>query len=340
MVVLRQFYPKMVRALGLSLLFCVGAEAATPAVPEEYESTGGQSLAFGGSVVSGIAGASAIRANPALLAVEKEYTVNGSYHWPTAGRDYYQLGVVDGKTSSVAAGFTYTGAMDNYQGISSSKLQQSPSSSPGLSKDTPIQRRAGLAFALPLGKLFVGAGASYVEARPPAESLTEEDSAKVKAFTTGFGLAGYLTPALRFGISAENLANRKIQYAAPTFYRAGASYFFGEVASVHLDYRRREAVSLYEGLAPSFTMASESSANSATGAESLLNASASVKVYDLLRLVAATGQTRSEGHSATRIAGGLALVNRKFNFSYQALRPDLTAEAVHHALSLGLDVAM
>ena len=51
MVVLRQFYPKMVRALGLSLLFCVGAEAATPAVPEEYESTGGQSLAFGGSVV-------------------------------------------------------------------------------------------------------------------------------------------------------------------------------------------------------------------------------------------------------------------------------------------------
>ncbi|MEI6399609.1 MAG: hypothetical protein WCO71_12645 [Pseudomonadota bacterium] len=106
-------------------IFCVGTVliltllpgrvlyAGAPAVPEEYESTGGQSLAFGGSVATGLGGASAIRANPALMALEKEYSINGAYHWPTAGRDFYQVGVVDGKTSPIAAGFTYTGAQDN-----------------------------------------------------------------------------------------------------------------------------------------------------------------------------------------------------------------------------------
>jgi hypothetical protein len=322
-----------------------GFSASGTPVPEEYESTGGQSLAFGGSVVTGLGGASAIRANPALMSLEKEYSVNGAYHWPTAGRDFYQVGVVDSKTSSVAAGFTYTGAQDNYQGLSSQDgTRDSTSNRPevvGLSKDSPVVKRASLAFALPVGKVFLGAGGSFVEARSPTEALMEDSNARVKGFTMGFGLAGHLTDALRIGISAENLANKKVQYAAPTFYRAGASYFMGGLASIHLDYRRREAVPMYEGRAASFTLDGTDDGRTATiGAENFLNASASVRIYDLLRVIMATGQVRSAEQSATRVAGGLALVNQNFNFSYQALKPSMAEDAVHHALSLGFNIMM
>ena len=336
--------PTIFIAAILTAFFSATAFAANPPVPEEYESTGGHSLAFGGSVASGMGGASAIRSNPALLSLEKEYSVNGAYHWPTAGRDFYQLGVVDGKTSSVAAGFAYTGAQENYQGITGDGSQGSygdDKTTLDISKDTPMVRRAALAFAMPIGNVYAGVGGGYIEARPPEETLVEDGATKIKGFTMGFGLAAHLSPAIRVGLSAENLANRKVQYAAPTFYRAAASYFMGDAASFHLDYRRREAVPVYEGRTPSIALADDAPQESNTlSAENLVNASTSIKIYDLLRVVAALGQVKSDEMSATRLAGGLSLVNQKFNFSYQALRPDVSQESVHHALSLGLDVAM
>jgi hypothetical protein len=324
----------------------ISTYASEVPVPEEYGSTGGNSLAFGGSVASGMGGASSIRSNPALLALEKEYAVNASYHWPAAGRDFYQVGVVDGKTSSVAAGFSYTGTLDNYQGIASKNSAEAESTGGGsaasaMSKDSPIVRRAAVAFAMPIGKVYLGAGGGYVEARNPAQTLTEEGAPKVKGFTLGFGLAAHLSESFRVGLSAENLANRKVQFAAPTYYRAAATIFFGSAASINLDYRRREAITVYEGHKPSFLFAEEQNSQSKTvHAENFANASTSIKVYDLLRFVAAAGQVNSQEHSATQISGGLALVNEKFNFSYQALKPNIAADAVHHALALGIDIAM
>jgi len=320
-------------------IFSARAHAENVKVPEEYESTGGHSLAFGGSVTAGLGGVSAVRANPALLGLEREYSVNGSYHWPVAGRDFYQVGVVDGKTSPVAAGFSYTSAMDRYQGISDTKVGDLGVPTTSLSKDSPIVRRANLAFAIPVGRVFIGAAGGYVEARPPAETLLAEDSKPIKSFTLGFGAAAQLSPSFRVGISAENLANKKIQYAAPTFYRGGASYFWGDFATLNLDYRRRESVSVYEGSTPSIALTGASD-DSQGSAENLVVASTAVRVYDLLRLIASVGQQKSHGISATRVAGGLSLVNQQFNFSYQALRPDVSSELVHHAIALGIEVAM
>ena len=322
-------------------VFCAGR----PSVPEEYESTGGQSLAFGGSVATGLGGTSAIRANPALMALEKEYSINGSYHWPTAGRDFYQVGVVDGKTSSVAAGFTYTSTQDKYQGLASREGSKSPDASQpdviGVSMDSPIIRRAGLGLAIPVGKVFLGVSASFLEARPPSETVLETSDKKIKGFTSGFGLAGHLTDALRIGFSAENLANKKVQFAAPTFYRAGASFFMGNIASFHLDYRRRESVPMYEGRAAPFTLdGRDGEVSNDISPENFVNLSTSVRVYDLLRVIIATGQVRSTAQNSTRIAGGLALVNQSFNFSYQALKPDLAGNSIHQALSLGLNIMM
>lgn len=316
---------------------------ADVAVPEEYGATGGNSLAFGGSVASGVCGASSVRANPALLALEKEYSVNAEYHWPSAGRDFYQVGVVDGKTSSVAAGFTYTGAFDNYQGVASRGAAESPSASRlgQMSKDSPIIKRAAAAIAMPIGKVYAGIEGGYVEARNPADTLFEGGAATIKGFTLGLGLAAHFSQAFRVGISAENLANKKVQFAAPTYFRVASSYFFGATASVHLDYRRRESVTLYEGSSPTFTLAGDSRPPAkVVHAENFVNVSSSVKIYDLLRLIAAAGQNRGENHSATQVAGGLSLINEKFNFSYQVLQPNVAAASVHHVVSLGIEMAM
>ena len=347
MICYRQNPPrKNIIKLGLVFLTAISGQniyASDVPVPEEYGATGGNSLAFGGSVASAMGGVSAVRANPSLLALEKEYAVHAAYHWPSAGRDFYQLGVVDGKTSSVAAGFTYTGALDNYQGIASKNPSEtsSPNSVGKVSKDSPIVRRAAAAFAMPIGKVYAGVEGGFVEARNPTDTLFEEGAARIKGFTLGFGLAAHLSQAFRIGVSAENLANKKVQFAAPTYYRAASSYFFGDTASIHIDYRRREAITMYEGQTPSLTFVDDGNPpTTVVQAENFANASTSIKIYDLLRVIGAVGQTKSQDSAATQVAGGLSLINEKFNFSYQVLRPNLAKESVHHALSFGLEMAM
>jgi hypothetical protein len=311
-------------------------------VPEEYETVGGHALAFGGSVATAIGGVSAIRCNPAMLALEKEYSINGSYNWPSAGRDFYQLGIIDGKTSPIAAGFSYSSAMDNYQGVSPAGPNSGQSSEQdlNLTSDTPAVRRASLAVAMPIGRMYLGFGSNYVEAKPPGEVFLDSSTKSVKGFTMGFGAVAHVTPQFRLGLSAENLANRKLAYVAPTFYRAGASYFLGDLISLHLDYRKREAVDIYEGRKPSFAMAAGDQAAEGNSGDNLINISSSIKVYDLLRLVTSAGQNQSNKSSSYRAAAGVSLINQNFNFSYQVLRADLADESVHHAVSLGVDVSI
>ncbi len=311
-------------------------------VPEEYETVGGHALAFGGSVATAIGGVSAIRCNPAMLALEKEYSINGSYSWPSAGRDFYQLGIIDGKTSPIAAGFSYSSAIDNYQGVSpgAPASGQASENNLNLTADTPAVRRASLAMAMPVGRMYLGFGSNYVEAKPPGEVFLDSTTKSVKGFTMGFGAVAHVTPQFRLGLSAENLANRKLSYVAPTFYRAGASYFLGDIISLHLDYRRREAVDIYEGRKPSFAVATDNQASEGNSGDSLINMSSSIKVYDLLRLVASAGQNQSTKSSSIRAAAGVSLINQNFNFSYQVLRADLARESVHHAVSLGVDVSI
>lgn len=325
--------------------FCYGvvcdfnayAADKSPAIPEEFEATGGHSLAFGGSVATAIGGVSAIRSNPALIALEKEYSLNGSYSWPAAGRDFYQLGVIDGKTSSMAAGVLYTSALDDYQGF---EAASSGGQSLSLPKDSPIVRRASMAIAMPVGRIYVGLTSSYIEAHRPEEIFLDNRAKSNKGFTAGFGAAAHISPAIRIGISAENLANKKMNYVAPTFYRAGASYFASDVASFHVDYRLRQKVSIYEGEEPAISLTSPDTESSSVGDESLINLSSSIKVYDLLRLVLASGQSKNGDSSKTRVAGGLSLVNRNFNFSYQVLKYDVSAESMQQSLALGFEVAI
>src|SRR5690606_16813666 len=123
-------------------------------------------------------GISAVKLNPGLLPLQKEYAVSAGYNWPTSGREFFQAGVIDSQSSDIAAGFLYTGFGEDYG--------EDPTVQ---GKDARTQRRASLALAMPLKKLSIGISGQYVEAIADPVTGTE-----VKGTTIGFGMAGYIVP--------------------------------------------------------------------------------------------------------------------------------------------------
>ena len=307
---------------------------AAPKLPEEYLSPGEQATGFanGGSLSS--TGYSAVRANPAMLANDKQYTVGGGYHWPVAGREYYQAGIVDSKTSSIAAGVTYTSALDDYQG----PWNKDGSVHPG---DSPVKRRVGVGLAQNLKNFSLGASGQFIEAADPTKTF-DPDAPKNKGFTIGAGVIGGITTNLKFGLSVENLANKKIAYAAPTIYRAGLAWGAAKDVSLYFDYRRREAVETFEASAPTLSIV-DTNTPGATGSlnsEQSLIGGASVRVFDLLRLSLGAGASNAGSQTTSTVAGGLALVNKAFTLAYAVQRPDMKQSGVHHAVSFGLETSM
>jgi hypothetical protein len=308
-------------------------------LPDEYEAFGGHSLgmANGGSVATG--GLSAVRLNPAMLALEKTYAVSGGWHWPTSGREFYQAGVVDSTTGSVAAGASYTSAMDDYS-------SQSEADEPEAYLDSPIKRRVAFAFAQAFKLVSIGVGGQYVQGRSHADLLTEKGS-EVRGTTFSTGVVSLLSPQIRVGLSAENLGNSKIREYAPRTTRAGAAWIGanGDVTA-HLDYVRRERVEAYEGRVTETSLAFGAVASAADPTqapdarpEEMVIASTSARVQDYLRLMAGVGQ--SFGSENRRVlGGGVAVVSNKLVLSWTAMRPWMPDDRLHQSVNLSIEVSM
>lgn len=298
-------------------------------IPDEYESVGGHGLGFGNTGAAVLSGASAVRVNPAMLAVEKRYEVHAGYHWPTYGREFYQAGVVDSKTSGVAAGLNYTSSQKKPEEI----WQQGEDPF-----DTPVRQRVGVGLATLVGKAALGISGQYV-------TYTEEEEARFtekKGLVLGLGVAGLLTPNLRFGVSGENLTNQKLDKVAPKTYRAGLAYLFthGD-ATVHLDYVQRVRVEGFEkNPDPLFYGLTPLDAATEGGDEQMVFGSFSLRIYDLLRLIGAYGQSLGEGDERRSLAGGLAIVQQKFSLSYNLARPYLAKKETHSNVNLSFSLAI
>ena len=201
-------------------------------IPDEFEAIGGHALGLGHGGMAAISGLSSIRANPAMLAMTKQYSVVGGYHWPTYGRNFYQVGVVDSNTSNLAAGLIYNGFMDGPE-----------DSFEGLDRqfDSPVKSRISLGFAGTSQLLAFGVSGSFVTAVSTEGSELKE----TKGLTLGLGVVGLLTPAIRFGLSAENLNNKEVAFVAPRTYRAALAYTLERV-TLHLDWKRRDRVDGFE----------------------------------------------------------------------------------------------
>ena len=301
------------------------AESLLPGrLPNEYESNGGHGLGFGHGGMAAVSEQSSVRMNPAMLAFERQYRVSGGYHWPTFGRDFYQVGVVDSKTSATAAGVTYTAGMTKYKNYT---LYDDLDQKEAAFYDSPIRHRVSLGVGQSFDKFALGIGGQYVEAPVGPEET-------VKGVTLAVGVAGLLTPLLRVGLSAENLGNTKVREFSPTTYRLGLAYtlFSGDM-TLHLDYHQRQRV-LQELLA---FAAVEPAVGVTHTPERMITASGSVRIQNLLRLMAAYGQS-VDGIARRSLSGGVAVVNQNFSLSYLVSRPFFTQEKVHQAVNAGIEM--
>ncbi len=305
-------------------------------VPDEFESAGGHALGLANAGTAALSEQSSVRTNPAMLGFEKQYTISGGYHWPSFGREFYQAGAVDSKTSPLAAGLTYTSSKEPYEGNESKiKFEADKSKQAQVYLDSPIQYRLSLGVAKALSLVSVGFGLQYVEGfgQEPDSALFE----KKKGMTLGAGIGGLLTQNLRIAASVENLANERVKNMAPKMYRAGLAYtaLMGDL-TLHLDYSQRQRV--LQELIPFGAQVSE---RPSLGDEKMMFASFSLRVQDFIRFLGGYGQEVGGELKPRRSAAmGIALVNRDYSLSYLANNPYMEDTRVHQALNLSFQLSI
>jgi len=322
----------------------VNASESMRRIPDEYETVGGHSLGMAecGSVATG--GVSAVRLNPAMLSQEKTYSVGAGWNWPVSGREFYQAGVVDSKTGPVAAGVSYTSAMNDYIVPGS---PEAIAEDPGI--DSPIKRRVALGFSQSFKLLAIGVGGQFIQGRSVGGEKGQdiEPGRETRGTTLSAGVAALINPQVRIGLSGENISNRKIADMAPQTIRAGLAWILtGGDVTLHLDYRQRERVAAFEG--PTVTTSlgfgvAEQEADEAergyTKPEQMVITSASARVQDFLRLMAGYGQSLGEDERRS-LAAGVALVSNRMSLSWTASRPWLPMSETHQAINFGFELSM
>ncbi len=322
-------------------LFFSSLNAQELVIPNEYETYGGHSLGMGGGGALALSDISSVRTNPAMVAFEKQYKVDASYHWPIMGRDFYQLGIIDSKTSAIAAGVNYTGFTDK------PKLEYDLASL--TEKDSPVHRRIAVALAQPLNYFALGIGGQWLDAyTTPQNYETNEyqDEAKIKGTSINIGVASLLTGNFRFGATAENLANRKIKEFAPLTYRLGGAFVFPDgLITLHGDYLRREKVERFEtmhtidslGLVAPIQENAQENKNEKSYRESVIF-SCSAKIQNLLRVFGAYGRELEKKDDSA--AFGVAVVNQQMSLSYAGKKPKLSSADTQQSINLSFMIEM
>lgn len=294
-------------------------------VSDEIETVGGHLMGFSNGGAAATSSQGSIRANPAMLVFERKYEVGASYHWPTYGREFYQASVIDSQTSSFAAGASFVSFRTKYK---SSQEAVGHDEKLEAIYDSSLKYRVSVAFAHSFSNLSAGIGLNYINA-------ADETQSKKNGATVGLGLAGLLTPTLRAGVSVENLGNKDVKNLAPVTYRGGLAYlmFKGDL-SLHLDYRQRQRVASEYVTVDKV----ETDRSKFSSFERMMVLSTSVRIQDLLRLIAGYGM--EVGGKRSSLSGGVALVNKSFSCSYLLSKPYLKDSRIHQAVNLEIQMSI
>ncbi len=316
----------------LSILFLpiksniYGAESSR-VFPSEYQSAPGLALGLGNSGVAAFKGIEGLQLNPALIGLEKTYSITGSYFWPDEGREYYHAGILDAKTSAFSAAASYTGFMEKLTDESLKDFNQADF------YDAKTTRRVRLGFGQIVGpSLSVGLSGQFVTAKdwvalPGSGEIAELK--EIKGSGLNVGIAGALRNDLLYGLSVENLANNKIKQYAPRMYRAGFAYTVSQsrlTVNGDLSQRARTA-------AERNPLDQHYPGDLQTGTLGLM-----VQAYDVFRFLGAYSHELNDGGRG--LSGGVELINKKFSISYLMHRPDLKERYSEQALSFNMAVAM
>jgi hypothetical protein len=319
----------MLKKTGL-LLLCLGlphtrswAEVSLTKkspIPDGIESVGGHGEAFSNSGMAALTDISAVRLNPAMMTALTAYQVAGTIHWPSAGRNYYQVGVVDPTTSpGFAAGVMMTTSNESLPNPEKDQTKFLEA----IKIEDPGERRFSIGLAQAFAKLSVGISFIHAQGYDQIDGKWE----KVSGSGLGGGIAALLSKEIRLGASVENANGEKIKNLAPKTVRYGIAGLWGEgTVTTQIDYKERDRIQseVLQGL---------------TSKDRSITGSATATVQNTLRLIVSYGESISE--RPIRFAGGgIAVVNNGFTLAYHAGRKDLSKSNLHQAVSIGLDVRM
>lgn len=337
-LVFRAFaYPACCISLWMSPHIALGVELERR-IPDEYETVGGSGGALNNTGYAASDPHAAVRANPALLPFQRGYSVSGGYHWPVAGREYFQASIVDAKTSNIAAGLSYTGFTEDYRYEEEIPIGQAREEA---RSDSPIIRRGVIGIGSIFGKFALGVGGTYVDANPVRASEGEVFTDRVKGFGLNFGAATALTERLRFGAAVENATNRRIADYLPTTYKGGVAYALSPALTASLDYRQRDRVLAFEGDQVRLDRASLGEDKLMENPEKMAFASLTAFVDTYLRLMASYGQALDSVDPRRAAAVGATIVGKNFSLSYTASRPYMNqSSTAHQAIGLSVEMAM
>lgn len=326
----------MIRFCRFLVLFAltagqVSAQQTSRRIPDEYETTGVVGMAINNMGSAGADSHSAMRVNPALIALDRQYSLSAGYHWPTVGREYYQASVVDSKTAKIAAGVSYTGYPDDYLYPSDPKTRRDAQF------DSPLARRGVIGIAQNIGSMSLGAGATYVETSPLMSSVEKrQGQERVRGFGINAGGTFSLNPAIRVGASVENLSNRRIDDYVPMTYRAGLAYTASPALNLLLDYRQRKRIVEFEGERLRLDDVTDPGFSDP---EQMIFASFIGQLQSALRIMGSYGYALSDDKRRA-LSGGIAIVNQTISLSYSVSRPYLANSETHQAVALAIDMSM
>jgi len=256
---------------------------------------------------------SGIKTNPALLASEGGYQVEANYQWPTQGRELYQVGVVDSKTSKTTTALLYSGHF--------SKTKNQPS-------DIPVKHRVHVGFAQKTGKFRLGIGGQY----SAGDKLSTRD---IKGIRFNTGLVADISEKFKLGASAENLGSKKLAAIAPTTFRTGLSYGFKKSFSLHGSYQRRRLVD-GEFVAENKDWIDTIGAGLVVELKSFFIAGSYSRQLQPLW----TAESPDKEKNRTSISGSAGFEQKSFRLSYSIRVPELGGKLREQAVQVGYAVKM
>lgn len=311
---------------------------------DDLEAYAGASGAYSGGGSGALTDIAAIRASPAIIALQDDYRIGASYHWPAYGRSFYQVGVVDG-TSPIKAGVLYTAPRDRIYDDESldnpSLLMQSTSYLQDMLWGMKTIHKVNLSLAQAFGRVAVGITGAYIDGmKRPYRSFKLTQATGI---TIGFGVAAQLPSDLTVAASVENLNNRNLVDLAPTIYRLGFSGFaYKSILSVHGDYLRRERVR------SEWTLIKPKTARDQAHWQSLFEQRPSLSAYEhsLVGGIALTlentfklmGSYRHEigsnGLNRQGLSGGISIISGIYEITYTIKQTHRQHRGLHQTASL------
>lgn len=330
-------------------------------VPDDIEAWGGHGGGFGGGGTAAVEGLAAVRLNPARLGSAQSYEIYGAFHWPSYGKNFYQLGVVDG-SGPVKAGLLFTAPLkkeftDPYN---SSDAQASTDDKTvgdtGEFEDdvrmrsdalwgTRLLQRFNLGLAHSWSGISLGVNGSYLKGwmRTHRSFVFKQRD----GITFGVGIVAEVTPQISVAVSAENLNNNAVKDLAPTFYRGGVSWWILEkLVALNADYVQRQRVRsewvevvLREDSDDRGWRSLFENHDELSSYEKRLIISAGMMVQNLMRLsLGYAHEVGSHGLKRRSLAGDVAVLSDIYAFSYQVRWPYLQDDSLHQKVELSLKI--